>query len=84
MDKALHTCPVCLTEFNKSGHNIYCCKGCAEIAWRVMQGSGYMAYRQIRSQKYQDMVAYATKNNIRELVKKYKPSKKRNRSYAKN
>lgn len=77
MKETERTCPVCLKKFPKNGHTTYCSNNCAEIAWRVLLTSNYTQIKKIRERKFQALVNYSQKHNIKKLVKKYMPKRRK-------
>lgn len=82
MNKATRTCPVCLNEFERSGHTIYCSEECASVGFRVINNSKYNAWAKYRKKRFQDLLDYSQRNKIKKLVKKYMPKIKKSNENA--
>lgn len=82
MNKAIRTCPVCLKEFCRVAHTLYCCPECAEVAIRVMKTSKYNSWAKYRKKRFQDLLDYSQRNKIKKLVKKYMPKIKKSNENA--
>jgi ribosome recycling factor len=82
MNKAMRTCPVCLKEFCRMAHTIYCSPECREVGLRVVRRTANNALAKYRAEKFQKLVNYSQQNKIKKLVKKYMPKIKKSNENA--
>ena len=77
MKETERACPVCLKTFPKEGHTLYCSDECTAAARRVLQLTCYSQRKNFQKKKFQALVDYSERNNIKKLVKKYMPKRKK-------
>ena len=79
MKETFRVCPVCEKKFPRTKACArYCSTECRKVANRVLFATGSGFYAKLRREKYLALVRYTEQNNLKKILKKYKPQTNNN------